>query len=233
MTIDVEDRVRATLRERAAGVEVRAARPEAVFERIRTRQLRRRTTRAVIAVTVVALIGFAAVVRNGSTSVQTGHAAAPAGAPLGQPAFLALAGWHVNALFVLGPYTEYQFTDGARTLQVSFYDLGSREGNKTNPTEVRLRGTTGVTTDEGAPRYRVDWNEQGRTWEADGAPFTSTDDFVSVLEGLTVIDEPAWKASLPAGVGDAILSNAPDANVSWYEDKGISCFDSQNSVPCR
>jgi len=232
MTVDVEDRVRNAFREQADAIQLPAARPELVFDRVRERQIRRRTTRAVVAVVAVAVIGFAAVQRNGSTTVQAGHAAAPAGATLGQPAYVTLPGWRVNALFVLGEYTEYQFTDGQRTLQVSFYDVGTRDGNRTNPTEVDLRGTTGVTTDEGAPRYRVDWNEQGRTWEADGAPFTSTDDFLSVLEGLTVIDEPTWKASLPAGVGDSILMNR-DTNVSWYEDKGISCFGSQNSVPCR
>ena len=133
---------------------------------------------------------------------------------------------------IVDSYTEYHFVNGDQTLQVSFYDQGSRTGNETNPTEVRLRGTDGVTTDEGAPRYRVDWDEQGRTWEADGSPFATVDDFLSVLEGLTVIDQSAWTAELPAGVGDSMLANA-DRGVTWYVDAGVSCFDSQNSVPCR
>lgn len=48
-------------------------------------------------------------------------------------------------------YTEYQFADATRTLQVSFSPAGSRSGNSTNPTEVTVRGARGVTTDEGAP----------------------------------------------------------------------------------
>jgi hypothetical protein len=187
----------------------------------------------VFATVAVAIIVVAVVNRGGSTTVQTGHANRPtATATLAQPAMIVLPGWTVHAVFVIDSYTEYQFTDGERTLQVSFYDLGSRTGNSTNPTEVQLRGTNGVTTDEGAPRYRVDWDEQGRTWEADGQPFTGMPDMLAVLEGLTVVDETAWKASLPDGIGASILAN-DDRGITWYDDRGISCFDSQNSVPCR
>jgi hypothetical protein len=144
---------------------------------------------------------------------------------------VSLSGWKVHYVAVINSYTEYQFTDGTRTLQVSFYELGSRTGNETNPTEVQLRSTSGVTTDEGAPRYRVDWDEQGQTWEADGEPFADINEFLSVLEGLRVIDEASWKASLPDGIGTSILANA-DKGVSWYDNKGLSCFGPQNTVPC-
>jgi hypothetical protein len=141
-----------------------------------------------------------------------------------------LAGWNVTYIAAVNSYIEYQFSDGTRTLQVSFYEQGSRTGNSTNPTEVRLRGATGITTDEGAPRYRVDWDEQGQTWEADGEPFASIDDFLSTLEGLRVLDQAAWQASLPSGVGSSILANS-DRGVSWYADKGISCFPSTPLEP--
>ncbi|MEY2424416.1 MAG: hypothetical protein QOI95_4483 [Acidimicrobiaceae bacterium] len=236
MSIDVQDRIRESLREHASGIEVRGPRPEGVFERVRERRLRRRTTRAVVATLAIALIGFGALSRGSSTTVKTGHAAnqstGATAAALSHPAMIALDGWKVTFIAVVDSYTEYQFTDATRKLQVSFYDLGSRTGNETNPTEVTLRGTTGVTTDEGAPRYRVDWDEQGQTWEADGEPFVDVNEFVSVLEQLRVIDEATWKAGLPDGIGTSILANS-DRGVTWYDDdKGLSCFGPQNAVPC-
>lgn len=233
MTVDLEDRVRESLREHAHGIEVRGPSPEGVFRRVRARRVRRRTTRAAVGVVAVTVIAFGIASRESNSTVKVDHAAnQPAGAPLGHPAMVALDGWKVTAVFVIDTYTEYQFANGDQKLQVSFYDLGSRTGNSTNPTEVALRRTTGVTTDEGAPRYRVDWDEQGRTWEADGEPFPSVDEFLSVLEGLRVIDEATWRAILPDGVAQSILANQ-DKGVTWYDGKGVSCFGPQDSVPCN
>jgi hypothetical protein len=244
MSVDLEDRVREALHGQALDVEPRGPNAEGVFERVRERRVRRRTTRAVAATLVVALIGFGALSTRGSSStVQTGRANRPAAAVLTHPAMVTLDGWTVHYVAVIDSsitpptipstnYTEYQFTDGTRQLQVSFYRLGSRTGNSTNPTEVVLRGTTGITTDEGGHRYRVDWDEQGQTWEADGGPFADMSEFLSVLGRLRVIDEATWKAGLPNGVGASILANS-DKGITWYADKGVSCFDLQNSVPCN
>jgi hypothetical protein len=233
MSTHVEDRVRETLHQQAREIEVRGPSAERVFKRVRERRVRRRTTRAVAATlaVAVAVVGFGALSRGSTSTVQTGRASQPVVAALGRPAMVSLSGWKVHYVAVIDSYTEYQFTDGTRTLQVSFYELGSRTGNKTNPTEVQLRSTSGVTTDEGAPRYRVDWDEQGQTWEADGEPFADINEFLSVLEGLRVIDEATWKAALPDGIGTSILANA-DKGVTWYDDKGVSCFGPQNTVPC-
>ena len=201
MTIDVEDRVRETMRRQARDIGVRGPSPEGVFQRVRERRLRRVTTRAVVGVVAVAVIGFGVASRESNTSVKVGHAAnepaAGVAEALGHPAMIALDGWKVKYVGVIAAYIEYRFTDGTRDLQVSFYDTGSRTGNSTNPTEVALRGTTGITTDEGAPRYRVDWDEQGQTWEADGQPFASVDEFLAVLEGIRVIEQATWKARPP------------------------------------
>jgi hypothetical protein len=211
-----------------------------VFKRVRERRIRRRTTRTLVGVVAVAVIGFGALNTRGSHStVQTGRANQPAAATLGFPAMVTLdaPGWHLTSVGVVGhEYTTYTFTDGTRSFYVDFYPLGSRTGNATNPTEVHLRGTTGVTTDEGAPRYRVDWDEQGQTWEADGQPFTGIDELLATLEHLEVVSDTTWKAALPDGIGTSILANM-DANgntgVIWYEDKGLSCFGPPNSVVCN
>jgi hypothetical protein len=223
MTLGLEDRVRETLRQQALEVEVRRPSPEGVFQRVRERRLRRRTTRTIVAVVAVAVIGFGALSRGSGTTVQTGHADQPAAAVLGHPAMIKLDGWTVSYVAVVDGFSEYQFASGSRSLQVSFYEQGLRSGNSTNPTEVPLRGTTGITTDEGAPRYRVDWDEQGRTWEADGAPFADVAEFLATLEDLRVVDQATWKAFLPDGVGASILANS-DRGVTWDAAKGLSCF---------
>jgi hypothetical protein len=235
MSIDLEDRIRVALQQQATEVDVQRPRPEAVFERVRERRTRRRATRAVMATVAVGLFAFGLSHRSSSSTVQTGRANQPASAvavPLGHPAMVVLDGWKVNYIAVLDSYTEYQFTDGTRSLQVSFYPTGSRGGNSTNPTEVTVRGAHGVTTDEAAPRYRVDWDEQGQTWEADGAPFTDVNEFLAVLEHLRVIDEATWTAALPHGVGASILANK-DRSVTWYDGEGVSCSGPQNSIPCN
>jgi len=89
-----------------------------------------------------------------------------------------------------------------------------------------------VTTDEGAPRYRVDWNEQGHTWEADGEPYTDVNEFLALLDHVRILDQASWEATLPNGVAATILANT-DKGVSWYPDKGVACFGPQQSMPCN
>lgn len=234
MSVGIEDRVRAALHEQAVGVGVRGVDPEGVFARVRERRARRRTARAVVATLAVALVGVGLATRSANSTVSTGRGAAPTDAALGHPAMITLdaPGWTADFVAIVNPdYAEYQFTDGTRSLQVSFYPLGSRTGNSTNPTEVTVRGAHGVTTDEGAPRYRVDWDEQGQTWEADGTPFADVHELLALLDHVRVLDRAAWRATLPAGVADALLANA-DKGVTWYPDKGVACFGPQSSVPC-
>jgi hypothetical protein len=234
MTVDVEDRVRDVLHQQALEIEVQGPNAQGVFQRVRERRIRRRTTRTIVGVVAVAVIAVGGFSRGSTSTVQTGRADQPAAAALGFPAMVTLdaPGWHPTSVGVVGPeYTTYTFSDGTRSFYVDLYPLGSRTGNETNPTEVRLRGTTGITTDEGAPRYRVDWDEQGQTWEADGEPFTGINELLATLEHLNVVSETTWKASLPDGIGTSILANV-DKGVIWYEDKGLSCFGPQDSLPC-
>jgi len=235
MSVELEDRVRAALNDKAVEIEVRGIDPEGVFARVRERRARRRTARAVVATLAVALLGAGVIARHSATSVTAGHAASPPAVPLTDPAMITLdaPGWSVNYIGTVNKdYTEYQFTDGTRTLQVGFYPLASREGNSTNPTEVTVRGAHGVTTDEGAPRYRVDWNEQGHTWEADGEPYTDVNEFLALLDHVRILDQASWEATLPNGVAATILANT-DKGVSWYPDKGVACFGPQQSMPCN
>jgi len=97
------------------------------------------------------------------------------------------------------PYVEYQFARDDQRLQLSFYaesEYGTRVGHLIEP--VPVRGGNGQLLDYGNGRYRVDFIEGNRTWEADGGPFASPQAIVDVLETIEGADPQTWKASLPA-----------------------------------
>jgi beta-glucanase (GH16 family) len=83
-----------------------------------------------------------------------------------------------------------------------------------------VRGRTAFATDEGPPRYRLDWDEGGVTWEVDGKPFASLDDFAATMEGFAVVDRATWEAWLPGPLADALRQH-PDETVQWSEQRGV------------
>jgi hypothetical protein len=115
---------------------------------------------------------------------------------------------------------EYGFADDARTFQLHFYPLGSREPTVTTPEPplVEIRGTTGYYLDYGAGRYRIQWDEGGRTWDVDGNGFATLDDLAATVDTLRWEGDTDWAAAAPTGLADAILAN-PDAGVGWYEQR--------------
>ena len=107
----------------------------------------------------------------------------------------------------LDHYSEYQFdrNDGTR-VQISFYPGGPQA------LALRVQGETLTTLDAGneqlsvlaeSPpdgRYRGDILRGFWTWEIDGGPFTSTDEFVQFFGHLRIVDEAEWQANLPPDV---------------------------------
>src|SRR5262249_11556855 len=77
-------------------------------------------------------------------------------------------------------------------------DLAARVSDNQR-TQVAVRGVTGSLLDYGNGRYRVDWVERGRTWEADGEPFAGKAAFLAALGTLHGATSEAWLATLPAG----------------------------------
>lgn len=117
---------------------------------------------------------------------------------------------------------EYGFTDGARTVQLNFYPLGLRQPSITTPEPplVPVRGTTGYFLDYGEGRYRIQWDEGGRTWDVDGYGYASLDELAGVLDTVQIQDDATWMAQAPPGLADAILAN-PDGSVSWTSADGL------------
>jgi hypothetical protein len=111
---------------------------------------------------------------------------------------------------------EYEFADGSRTIQVHFYELGTRQPTITTPEPpvVEVRGTQGYYLDYGDWRYRIQWDEGGRTWDVDAYGFTSLDQLAAELGSLRWQDDAAWSEQAPRGLADAILANR-DGSVGW------------------
>ena len=125
-------------------------------------------------------------------------------------------------------YVEYQWQQGtSRDLQLSFYPPGGRitGGTEVSGTlpggyqRVAVRGTTGEIMSYGTGgRFRADWDEGGRSWEADGSGYADAQAFLDVLAAVHHTDHADWLASLPAGsvnaahrpaAVDALLAGVP------------------------
>lgn len=241
MTLDLEDEVTAALHGWARDVPTGPGDPAgAVALGRRRRRARRRTVAAGFAAGVTIAAGALAFSSSTSNVTTTGSPSIPAtvvrvpAAVLGNPAMVVLdpvePGWSLSYLTVMRrlgerDYVELQLTNAdGRQLQVSFYDLGTRRVDaSSNPSEIAVRGAIGVLTPYGAGRFRIDWDEQGRTWEADGEPFGSPQAFAALLSGLRVVDEAEWTAWLPAGLADFITAHAED-NITWYPAQGPTTF---------
>jgi hypothetical protein len=122
-----------------------------------------------------------------------------------------------------GAGTTFAFAhpDGRR-FDLSLYEAGSRTpGSVLRPEEnLTVRGLPAFATAEGPPRYRLDWNEAGRTWEVDGRPFASLADFAATMDGFAVVDRATWDAWLPAELAEALRSH-PDETVEWSQIRGL------------
>jgi hypothetical protein len=101
-----------------------------------------------------------------------------------------------------GPETgiEYQFTRGGTSLQLHLYAGGRatyemRVGGDQR-SSVEALGRPASLLDYGNGRYRVDVLIGDRTWEFDGEPFTSVDEFLAAVDAIQEVDEATWQRSL-------------------------------------
>jgi hypothetical protein len=69
--------------------------------------------------------------------------------------------------------------------------------------------------------FRVQWIEDGRTWDATGVTLPSLDGFLALLDGLEILTPEVWTARAPAGLADAIIAADPDSAVGWNANEGI------------
>ena len=180
---------------------------------------------------------------TGATALTPGgEGAAPA--RLGDPAEVVLANpdWHLS-YFLAAPanpsdgaaaaaHTEYQWdSSSGGHVQLSFYPPSSRVATPA-PTPsagssvggvVTVRGAQGTITDEGAPRWRIDWDEAGKQWEADGSPFASAKDFAAFVAQVQIVDEATWQAHMPPGIVKALQAN-PNTDMTWYPGHELACY---------
>ena len=110
----------------------------------------------------------------------------------------------------VGRYASYSFTNiDGRTLEINLSAGGPRSlwgriGDAQQRETRSLRGEEWSLVDytsQGVPgRYRADVLRGFWTWEFDGGPFGSLDEFVDTVAGVQTIDDAAWQAALPDGV---------------------------------
>jgi len=195
--------------------------PQAVIVgRARARQPRRVAVSAVAATLVVAAVLGLALAHRGTHQVSTADDPTITAALDSDVTHVVLDGW-TTTYYIDQPerspgapdYVEYQWTAASpsRSLQLSFYgpdDRGPIDGTGATLPDgyqrMAIRSTTGKLLTYGTDgRFRADWIEGGRTWEADGSGFASAHDFVDTLAGLHHTDRAAWQAALPPGTVDA------------------------------
>jgi hypothetical protein len=217
-----EDRLRRELDARASVLTVDAPPVADIAHRARSQRRRHRAGVALLTTAVIAA-GTAVVVTHTGGDVAT--KVPPSGEPTTLPpgadpdvTHVVLDGWKAT-YYIDDPshsatpdYVEYQWQQTAerRDLQLSFYAPNTRftSGTISGGTTpdggepVPLRGTTAYLIDEGASRYRVDWSESGRDWEADGTGYANPQAFLDVVASIHRPDHATWLASLPAGTVD-------------------------------
>ena len=174
---------------------------------IATRARRRERRHRGVVGTLIALMLLGTVVvfradgRDGVTTAAEPSADTALPAALPAVPQVVLDGWTATYFIAHDGYVEYQWQrDGAR-LQLSFYqsdDLAARMSGDQRA-QVSVRGGAGSLLDYGNGRYRVDWVERGRTWEADGEPFASKAAFLAAIETVRGATSEEWLATLPAG----------------------------------
>lgn len=175
------------------------------------RRTRRRRGVAAIAALLCLCVGGVAVSREQN---QTVDAAGDLSGTVPPPdpttaTRVVLDGWSIDRYFssshgagqpyaAAWTYVEYKFEQGDRRLQVSFYPAEERRTDKAP--NVDLRGTRGTLVDYGHGRYRVNWQESGFTWEADGGPFDDDAGFVAAVDRVHQADVATWHAAMPKDI---------------------------------
>jgi hypothetical protein len=227
-----EDRLSHLMDRRAGLLEIDIPPETVIAGRARPRH-RRHVALTAVAVTVVlaavaSLVLVHQVPRHVSTAGDPGT-----GAVDGDVTHVVLDGWTATYYIddpAQGPstpdYVEYQWTAPSRSLQLSFYPPDARgPADGTGDTlpggfqRVAIRATTGRLLSYGSDgRFRADWDEGGRTWEADGSGFPSAQAFIETVASLHHTDQATWLAALPRGTVtaaqrpaavDALLKGVP------------------------
>jgi hypothetical protein len=120
-----------------------------------------------------------------------------------------------------GPRLSYTWVDGEGQLFLLTIVPAGASLSPSRYQGVSLRGTTAVVEEIGVGHFRVQWIEDGRTWDATGVTLPSPDTFSALLDGLEVLTPDVWTAQAPAGLADAIIAAGPDTAIGWNADEGI------------
>jgi hypothetical protein len=194
-----------------------------VLDRVQQRHRRRTAARAVAACTVVAaVVGGVALIAGRDTDNTVADQPDVSLTTATEPPLIALdvPGWRVERFDDSGQgntrYAEYQLTNGASNLQVSFYAGGRLElrtgGEKRD--DIDFEGRPASLLDyatEGEPgRYRLDFVDGFWVWELDGDGFVDRDAFLELAAHVAVVDEATWQATLPA---DAVTKDEQAAAI--------------------
>lgn len=220
----LEDQLRSTLRAHARAFSPRGSESE-VRRRVQRRRRRRQLVPAVGAAAAMTA-AVVVVAQQGDDTARTSTAAeAPdGGVPLGARtdgdprAQVVLPGWTTTHVFTFGLRSvtpgdladpaaadtlvgvEYQFARGAQRLQLHVYGGGrgmyeARVGSDPR-TDVVAFDRDASLLDYGDGRYRVDVLVGDDTWEFDGEPFASVEDFLAAVESIRLVPHDEWLASI-------------------------------------
>jgi hypothetical protein len=238
VTVDVEQRVRSTLSRWAQDVPDHTGDPHALMSRtaeVDARPSRRGLLAAGLAVAAALLVVVAVAVTRDSDESHP-PADVTTEQSLGDPPTVVYRspdpGWAMTSMaLIIDPpsptYLEYQLVgpDG-QELQLSLYPLGSREATAGLPDSatVTVRNRPGTDTTYRDGRYRIDWDEAGKTWEATGQGFDSLEAVVAAVDGFEIVDTASWYAWLPAEVG-AFLAANPGRGLTWNSVDGLKPWD--------
>ncbi|MET0895574.1 MAG: hypothetical protein ABWY80_06965 [Acidimicrobiia bacterium] len=96
----------------------------------------------------------------------------------------------------------YMFERAGQRIQLTLYDNGpqgyeQRLSDHETPRAIRVQGADAVLQDQGRGRFRIDLLDGWWTWEADGGPFASADDFTQTIDAIRGVDRDTWHATLP------------------------------------
>jgi hypothetical protein len=227
----LEDQLRASLHRQAGQASPRRDAAD-VRRRVARRRRRRQLGPAVGAIAVIGA-GIVAIGRaddgDGRTSTAA-EVAGPDGASDGR-AFVPPTGPAVPLLALEGAPTvryqemrhtaeappvvepEYEFAVGDARLQLHLYpggaDMLAVRTHGEQRSTVSVLGREASLLEYGGGRFRVDVLIGDYVWEFDGEPFGSLDEFLAAVEGVRVVDQATWDASLVGVVRDVFETDAP------------------------
>lgn len=234
MAVDLEEQVRSALSQWAQAVPERSGDPADVLVRARDRRRSRaRRIVAVAALAVAAAVLVVAVVATRPTDRATPPADVTTEQGLGDPPTVIYRGsepgWELARIELqVDPpsptHIEYELRhDDGRTMQLNLYPEGTRSETERLPESptVTVRGRPGVDTTYGGGRFRIDWNEAGKTWDVDGGSFDSLEALAAAVEGFEIVDAAGWQAWLPAEAASFVRTQ-PGTGFSWSSDDGLT-----------